>query len=119
MAQREPCARCAHAFGLHTAEGCDGDMYTHSVDDVTPCPCLCTCSGYLNQKHVDAMVYHDRACEHNRHVEHGAKVHLVQPIPTLIVMGSCPCGLSYTMTDGKFSSGSKAFFETMEGRDAE
>jgi hypothetical protein len=68
------------------------------------------------ERQTRARVRHECAEEHNAHVEHGATVHLVQSEPTVIVMSSCPCGLSYTMTDGRFSSGNRRFYETMEAR---
>ena len=63
-----------------------------------------------------ARVHHECASEHNRHVEHGVKAHLVQSEPIVITMTSCPCGLSFTQSDGRFSSGDRRFYETMEAR---
>lgn len=68
------------------------------------------------ERDTKARVRHECAVEHNRHVAHGAKSHLVQSDPAVIVMVSCPCGLSFTMTNGKFSSGNRRFYETMEAR---
>jgi hypothetical protein len=73
---------------------------------------------FPSDRDIEAAIYHDRAIERERHIKHGIRSHLVQSAPQVIVMGSCPCGASYTMTDGKFSAGSKGLFEIMEGRPA-
>jgi hypothetical protein len=72
----------------------------------------------LSDRDIEAAIYHDRAVEREHHIKHGIQSHLVQSAPQVIVMGSCRCGASYTMTDGKFSAGSKGLFEIMEGRPA-
>lgn len=64
-------------------------------------------------RHVASVLHHERMVRHNEHVEHGVRTHLVQSEPSLILMTSCPCGASFTTTDGEFSSGSRGFFETM------